>query len=218
MYKNNLILSVNSFLNFFSISISDGFFFCYDELKNGYMKSENYLKIINHFLKKNKILINNIEILAFGEYFFNSTNLKLNFTITYGLSLIWKIPIIKINTLNAIILEAFYTYGNNDFFICFNNNLNKTYYTIVNKNNLFENNLNFTLSKFKDIILPSKKIISIFISCKKYTNTLKQKNPLLQIEKNINSKAIYIDLILRKKIINLDAQIVTKIKPNYIFN
>ena len=117
--SNQVFLSIENSSDLYSISLSNNNKIFYNEIFGKKITSKYILKNINYMLIKNKIYFNNIDTLLFSSGPGNSTGTKIISAVIKGLSLGWKLPVIKLSSLTIVAFEAYLIYKKKKYF-CWN--------------------------------------------------------------------------------------------------
>lgn len=200
--------------DFCSITLKKNNKFYYKEYTNTTQTTKTIIQVIDLILIEGNLSYKEIDFIVFGEYPNNLINLKALIIIVQSLSLSWKIPILKINSLLTISFEAFFLYKN-DYVL-----------TLVetNKNTLICSKCIFKEKKLacyyvKELTsieeLDYKKLDNfIFVmNCStNMVNFIKSNYKFIKIKENVLPKAIYTSFIVEKFIFLKDELYHDKIK------
>ncbi|HIH2763836.1 MAG TPA: hypothetical protein ACYCC0_00845 [Candidatus Azoamicus sp.] len=186
--------------NFCSISLKKNNEFYYKEYTNTTQTIKTIIQVIDLILIEGNLSYKEIDFIVFGEYPNNLINLKALTIIAKSLSLSWKIPILKFNSLLTISFEAFFLYKNNYILTLVETNKN----TLIYSKCIFKEKklTNYYIKEITSIDEMKYKELDNFmfiINCSTNTlNFIKSNYKFMKIKENILPKAIYTSLFFEK--------------------
>lgn len=215
-----ILLSIENSSSLYSVSLSNGKYFYYSEILNKNISSKYMLSLIDDLFIESKISPKEVDAISFGIGPGNFTNLKINSSVIQGFSIAWKVPVIKILSLTAIALEISYIYKKKYIFVITDAKTNCVYY------NMYEN-INYNvkpvffkiicgLGNIKNMKLKLNNVTGIMNVHDDYVNMFKLNNSFIDIKKHIYPKAIYIDLLARKRLFMNKTSLPSEIIPLYL--
>lgn len=207
-------MSFDYSLNLLSLSISNSILLFYSEIFGNFVSSRHILNFVKDALIKNSINYNDVNAILINDNNTTLTHIKIFFSVIQSLSLVYNIPIFKINILNAIALELITLKDQRYIFIATK---------FINDNHLF--NIYFKYKKTCIIISKNKCLTSKYFindnDCLFCIYT-QQKMNATACQIFILSKSIYLDIFFRKHIelnsyILPNSTAVSYCENNYIF-
>lgn len=215
-----ILLSIENSSSLYSISLSNGHYFHYIEMLNKNISSKYMLSLIDDLFIDSGIFARRINAISFGIGPGNFTNLKINASIIQSISTAWKIPVVKVLSLTAIALEMSRMCKKKYIFVITDAKTNYVYY------NIYENvNYNIKpiflkiicgLGDIKNIKLKFDDVAVAMNVPDEYVNIFRSNNPFVDIKKNVYPKAIYVDLLARKKMFMNKIVLPSEIIPLYL--
>lgn len=215
-----ILLSIENSSNLYSISLSNGKYFYYIEILNKNISSKYMLSLIDDLFIESGILPQKISAISFGIGPGNFTNLKISSSIIQSISIAWKIPVIKILSLKAIALEMSYMCKKKYIFVITDAKTNYAYYNVYENINYNIKSIFFKiicgLGDIKNINLKFDDAVVAMNIPDNYVNIFRSNNSFVDIKKNIYPKAIYVDLLARKKMFMNKTILPSEIIPVYL--
>lgn len=216
MKINSLCIELS--FDFCSITLKNYDKFYYKEYINISQNTKTIIQAIDSILLEGNLHYKDIDFIVFGDYPNNLMNSKAISMIIQSLFFAWKIPIIKINSLLTLGLEASFLYENNSILIFTENSKNTLIYCkcIFEKKKLLKFYIKelFSIEEFEEKNL--NKFILIINCNKTIVNFLKSNYRFLEIEENVLPKSLYTSLIIEELILKEKELNHNNIKLSYL--
>ena len=97
-----IILSIENSDKLLSIAITNNKFLFYKEIYGNFVSSRYILKFIHELLIKSNLNYKNISIILIGLNIQRLTSIKMFFSVIQTLSIVYSIPLFKINSLTSM--------------------------------------------------------------------------------------------------------------------
>lgn len=213
------LLCIELAYNFCSISLKKNDKVYYKEYISFSQTTKNVLQAIDLLLLEGNLSFKDVDVIGIGDYPNNLVNLKALTVMVQSLSLTWKIPIIKINSLLTLSFETFLLYKN-DFILT----LVKTYNNTLiycncsfNKDGLLLHFNHKELTNINDLEIKNFKNFIFIMNCEKsIINFIKSNYKFIRIKENILPKAIYTSHLIENFFFNKNELKLNKIKLSYL--
>ena len=184
-----IILSIENSDKLLSIAITNNKFLFYKEIYGNFVSSRYILKFIHELLIKSNLNYKNISIILIGLNIQRLTSIKMFFSVIQTLSIVYSIPLFKINSLTSMAYNI-HNKKNIKYIFIKNQNLKFNLY-FVHQNRF----ILITTNKYYKFNLFSFGIDYLFCITETFN---------LKINKNITkiilySKSAYLDTFFRKK-------------------
>lgn len=168
-------------------------------------------------LLEGKLHNKDIDFIIFGEYPSNLMNTKASIILIQSLSFTWKVPIIRVNSLLTLSLEAFFLYGSNYVLVLVETNKNTFVYCkcvfVKKKLSYFYLKELISIKEFEEENLNN---FILIINCSKnIVNFFKSNYRFIKIKENVLPKSLYSTFIADELIFKIRELSHNNINPFY---